>query len=108
MSTCSQTGATLTDPIFDYDHSQGDQTVIGGHVYHGTKMPALVAAYVFGDFISGRVWSLTPSGQSWTRANLFTTAGADLAFIGEDQAGELYLVRYSSGAVQRVHQTGQP
>ena len=108
MSTCSQTGATLTDPIFDYDHSQGDQTVIGGHVYHGIKMPALVGAYVFGDFISGRVWSLTHSGQNWTRADLFTTADGDLAAIGEDQAGELYLVRYSSGAVQRAHQTGQP
>ena len=107
-SPCSQTGTALTDPIFDYDHSAGDKTVIGGHVYRGTKMPALVGAYVFGDFISGRVWTLTPSGQTWTRANLLTTAGGDLATIGEDQAGELYLVRYSSGAVQRLHQTGQP
>jgi len=82
--------------------------VIGGHVYRGTKMPALVGAYVFGDFVSVRVWTLTQSGQTWTRANLLTTAGGDLAAIGEDQAGELYLVRYSSGAVQRVHQTGQP
>lgn len=105
---CSQIGSTLTDPIFDYDHTQGDQTVIGGHVYHGGKMPALVGTYVFGDFISGRLWSLTKNGQSWTRTNLFTTAGADLAAIGEDQAGELYLARYSSGVVARVHQIGQP
>src|ERR1700752_4399428 len=48
-TTYSQTGNTLTDPIFDYDHTQGDVTVIGGHVYHGTKMPALMGAYVFGD-----------------------------------------------------------
>jgi glucose/arabinose dehydrogenase len=107
-SACSQTGSTLTDPIFDYDRSQGDETVIGGHVYHGTKMPALVGAHVFGDFISGRVWSLTKSGTTWTRANLTTTAGGDLAAFGEDQAGELYVVRYSSGAVQRLHQVGQP
>jgi len=105
---CSQTGGTLTDPIFDYDHSQGDETVIGGHVYHGTKMPGLAGAYVFGDFISGRVWSLTGSGQSWTRTFLLNTAANDLAAMGEDRAGELYLARYSSGTVVRLHQVGQP
>jgi glucose/arabinose dehydrogenase len=107
-TTCTQTGNTLTDPIFDYDRSQGDETVIGGYVYHGTKMPALREAYVFGDFISGRVWSLTQNGQTWARALLLTTAGGDLAGFGRDQAGELYVARYSTGVVARVHQVGQP
>ena len=107
-TACSQTGNTLTDPIFDYDRSQGDATVIGGFVYHGAKMPALAGAYVFGDFISGRVWSLEQSGQAWTRTLLMNTAGGDLAGFGQDQAGELYVARYSTGAVQRLHQVGQP
>lgn len=107
-SSCSQTGSTLTDPIFDYDRSQGDETVIGGYVYHGTKAPALAGAYVFGDFISGRVWTLTGSGQSWTRTFLFNTAANDLAGFGQDHAGEIYLARYSTGAVARMHQVGQP
>ncbi|HKV64634.1 MAG TPA: PQQ-dependent sugar dehydrogenase [Candidatus Acidoferrum sp.] len=107
-STCTQTGGQLTDPIFDYDRSNGDETVIGGHVYHGQKMPALAGNYIFGDFISGRVWSLTKTGQSWTRTFLLNTAGNDLSAIGQDQAGELYVVRYSSGAIERLHQVGQP
>ena len=107
-AACTQTGSTLTDPIFDYDRSQGDQTVIGGHVYHGTKMPALAGTYIFGDFISGRVWSLRQSGQTWTRSDVTTTAGGDLAAIGEDHSGELYVARYSSGVIARIHQTGQP
>jgi hypothetical protein len=82
--------------------------VIGGFVYHGAKMPALAGAYVFGDFISGRVWSLQQSGQAWTRTLLMNTAGGDLAGFGQDQAGELYVARYSTGAVQRLHQVGQP
>ena len=107
-TTCSQTGNTLTDPIFDYDHSNGDATVIGGYVYHGSKMPDLVGIYVLGDFISGRVWSLTQSGQTWTRTLLLNTAANDLASFGQDQAGELYVARYSSGVIARVHQVGQP
>jgi outer membrane protein assembly factor BamB len=98
----------LTDPIFDYDRSQGDETVIGGHVYHGTKMPALSGLYVFGDFISGRIWSLQKNGQTFVRSNVATTSGGDLAAIGEDQSGELYAARYSSGVIARIHQTGQP
>jgi glucose/arabinose dehydrogenase len=107
-SSCQQTGTTLTDPVFDYDRLQGDATVIGGYVYHGTKMPGLAGAYVFGDFISGRVWSLRQSGQTWTRADVTVTAGGDLAAFGEDQTGELYVARYASGSVERMHQTGQP
>jgi glucose/arabinose dehydrogenase len=105
---CTQTGGALTDPVFDYDRSEGDETVIGGRVYHGMKMPALAGRYVFGDFASGRVWSLEQNGQSWTRSTVTTTAGFDLAAIGEDLAGELYIARYSSGVIARIHQAGQP
>jgi glucose/arabinose dehydrogenase len=107
-STCQQTGTTLTEPIFDYDRLAGDATVIGGYVYHGAKMPGLSGAYVFGDFASGRVWSLRQSAQTWTRSDVTLTAGGDLSAFGEDQAGELYVARYSSGRVERLHQTGQP
>lgn len=105
-SGCSMGGLLL--PVFDYDHSQGDDTIIGGHIYHGTKAPGLAGLYVFGDFISGRMWTLTQSGGTFTRANLFTVAANDVAAIGEDQLGELYVARYSTGAVSRIHQVGQP
>jgi glucose/arabinose dehydrogenase len=107
-TTCSQTGTVLTDPIFDYDHSNGDATVIGGHVYRGQNIPVLAGSYVFGDFISGRLWSLTQSGQSWTRTLLLTTGGNDLTAIGQDQAGELYVARYLSGTIERLRQSSQP
>jgi len=107
-TSCTQTGGALTDPVFDYDHSQGDATVIGGYVYHGAEMPALAGGYIFGDFISGRIWSLRQSGGTWTRSDVTAAAGGDLASIGQDQSGELYVARYASGVVARIHQTGQP
>jgi glucose/arabinose dehydrogenase len=103
---CSTAGLTL--PVFDYDHTQGDDCITGGHVYHGAKMPALAGSYVFGDFISGRMWSLTTSGSTLTRTFLFNVAANDISSIGRDQSGELYVARYSSGVVSRIHQVGQP
>jgi hypothetical protein len=95
-------------PVFDYDHTQGDKCVIGGHIYHGSRIPALDGAYVFGDFISGRMWVLTQSGATLTRTFLFNVAANDISSIGRDQLGELYVARYSSGVVSRIHQIGQP
>src|SRR5712664_1560443 len=101
--------ATLVDPIFDYDHTQGDDTVIGGYVYHGTRIPGLAGNYVFGDFISGRIWSLTQDSQGkWVRTFLLNSAANDLAGFGQDQNGELYTARYSTGVVAHLHQVGTP
>jgi glucose/arabinose dehydrogenase len=102
-------GLTFLDPIFDYDRSQGDATVIGGYVYHGTNIAALAGNYVFGDFISGRIWSLAQNGQGqWVRTFLVNAGGGDLAGFGQDANGELYVAKYSSGAVARLHQVGTP
>ena len=101
--------ATLLDPIFDYDHSQGDDTVIGGYVYHGANISGLTGNYIFGDFISGRIWSLAQNTQGqWVRTFLVNCGGGDLAGFGQDASAELYVARYSSGAVARLHQVGTP
>ena len=107
--TANCMGQTFLDPIFDYDHTQGDETVIGGYVYHGTNLAALSGKYVFGDFISGRIWSLAQNGQGqWVRTFLVNAAANDLASFGQDATGELYIARYSSGVVARLHQAGTP
>ena len=103
---CSMAGLIL--PVFDYDHTQGDETVIGGHMYRGTRAPGLAGLYVFGDFISGRMWTLAQNGSTFTRTSLLGVAANDVSAIGEDQLGELYIARYSTGAVSRLHQVGQP
>ena len=101
--------ATFLDPIFDYDHSQGDDTVIGGYVYHGTSMTALAGNYIFGDFISGRIWSLAQNAQGqWVRTLLANSGPGNLAGFGQDAAGELYVAQYGSGNVARLHQVGTP
>ena len=101
-------GLTLLDPIFDYGRSEG-ATVIGGYVYHGTNIAALAGIYVFGDFINGNIWFLTQNSQGqWVKTLLVNAGGADLAGFGQDANGELYVAKYSSGAVARLHQVGTP
>lgn len=88
-SSCNMTGLTL--PIAEYSHNEG-VAVIGSYVYHGSAIPGLKGKYVFGDFGSGTVWTLTeaPPG-AWTRNTLLSTSHSISSF-GQDAAGELYLV----------------
>ncbi len=95
---CNLTGLTL--PINDYGRDQG-ATVIGGFVYRGSSIPALAGAYVFGDFISGRIWGLRlNSSGAWERTQLADT-GKNISSFGRDESNELYVVDYS-GAVWRL------
>src|SRR5919198_2543580 len=45
-------------PVHVYDHDGGNCSVTGGYVYRGRAVPTATGRYFFGDYCSGRVWSL--------------------------------------------------
>lgn len=103
VTNCDTSG--LQPPISDYGRLEGS-SVTGGYVYRGSQSTLLRGAYIFGDFVSTRIWVLeeTISG-AWKRTELIR-AGFPISSFGEDEAGELYVVDYgaggSTGAVYRV------
>lgn len=106
-SGCSIAGAAPTGPIFDYSHAAGDSSVTGGYVYRGASIPDLAGVYVFGDFVSGRVWTLSRNAQGqWIRSAdpALSMGGGNLSAFGQSQDGELWVVRYSTGEVARIRQ----
>jgi hypothetical protein len=46
-------------PVWEYSHENGNRSITGGRIYRGTRMPELVGAYIYADFVSGRIWALT-------------------------------------------------
>ena len=89
-------------PIFDYDRSMGG-TVIGGCVYRGSGIPSLYGQYVFGDFMSGRIWAIERQAESsqWQPRALLET-GLLITSFGEDPDGELYVTEMSHGGLYRL------
>jgi uncharacterized repeat protein (TIGR03806 family) len=82
-----------TPPVHEYPHRNGDNCVIGGHVYRGKKFPELVGKYIYGDNGSGRIWALEYDGQKEV-ANVELTAmpvssKTGISSFGEDADGEL-------------------
>ena len=91
-------------PVYEYSHAYGC-SVTGGYVYRGAAIPDLEAAYIFGDYCSGRVWALyRDGGLTWRGVELMHT-GVPISSFGEDEAGELYLIDYR-GTIFRFEAAG--
>jgi glucose/arabinose dehydrogenase len=94
----------LTFPVITYGHDGGDCNIVGGFVYRGQEIAALVGAYLFADYCSGKVWATRPPASitdEWPRELLLDT---DLTIItfAEAPNGELYLTEGKSGGLYRL------
>lgn len=88
----------FTDPIAQYDHEDG-HAVIGGFVYRGSAIPALIGKYVFGDYIGrptgGRLFCCDLSTGQIQELRIGVPnrdLGGFLKGWGEDPSGELYVL----------------
>lgn len=79
------------DPIWEYHHDIG-KSITGGNVYRGRDVPELEGAYLYADFVSGRIWALWYDAKAkWVTANrTITEKGAPVMSFGEDDDGEVY------------------
>jgi glucose/arabinose dehydrogenase len=90
----------LVPPVYEYTHDVGC-SVTGGYVYRGKARPALRGLYVFGDYCSGRVWSLRVVNGKAAGIRREPFQVASLTSFGEDAAGELYATSHD-GIVYRL------
>jgi glucose/arabinose dehydrogenase len=100
--SCQDT-AGLIAPVWDYGRSAGDASITGGYVYRGATYPTLSGKYVYGDFVSGRVWVLGYDGVQPATNILLQDLPFSVSTFGEDNNGELFLCSYgSAGRVYRL------
>jgi glucose/arabinose dehydrogenase len=92
---------SLIDPVFEYDHSLG-QSITGGYVYRGSRIPALVGRYVYADFVSGKVWALKLDAEGKPHNVLLIESGLGITSFGTDDAGELYVTTIDGAIYQLV------
>ena len=89
------------DPITEYSHDLGDRSITGGYVYRGASFTALQGFYLFGDFISGRIWSVAATSAQGTAPDLLLDSPHNISAFAEGEDGELYVVSYA-GRLYRV------
>ena len=102
---------TYVEPIYEYDHHVGG-SITGGYVYRGNAIPELQGRYLFGDYVTGRIWSIQYTGvpplitEHTGQLDPDGQGPLNMAFqlssFGEDADGELYMLALQRGAVYRI------
>ena len=87
-----------TAPYWRYPHQDSNRCVIGGHVYRGSEFDTQFGGeYVFGDFVSGHIWSMRWQGHPVPEVRqIATTTGYSLSGFGLDHNNEIYLMALGS------------
>jgi glucose/arabinose dehydrogenase len=101
-ATCDTTG--LTEPIAEYGHDVG-LAVVAGYVYRGSRFPALVGKFVFGDFSTafnaadGHLFLIDTGERALIQRPRLGAMDAPLGLyikgFGRDADGEIYLLASS-------------
>ena len=107
--------ATFTDPIYEYVHPgvpevnnpggslyQGN-SITGGFVYRGARFASLYGKYLFADYVSGNIWSLTPgtNGAAPTVLRIAGSAGI-VSFAPDPSNGDVLMANINQGIIQRL------
>ena len=90
----------MTDPLVEYPHTEAwGKSITGGAVYRGSRTPALDGYYLYGDYISGRLWALKYDRETatvtenrpviWDNLPVFT--------FGQTDDGEVLMSTMSGG-----------
>jgi glucose/arabinose dehydrogenase len=86
----------LIDPIWEYHHDVG-KSLTGGAVYRGKRLPELDGCYLYGDYVSARIWALRyDEGKKRVVANRrVRDPNVPILSFGEDEQGEIYFMTYT-------------
>jgi glucose/arabinose dehydrogenase len=90
-SGCDMTGLAL--PVYEYSHALGS-AITGGFVYRGPSLPSLAGTYIYGDYGSGRIWSLAYDGVNPPVNTELLDTGLNIVSFGIDGNGELYICAF--------------
>ena len=102
-SFCGNNVSSLIAPVHVYRHDTNvGCSVTGGFVYRGKLFPGMYGKYIYGDFCSGYIWTLTKNGNSYQNTLANTIRINEISSFGEDRNGELYMTGHATGKIYRV------
>lgn len=102
---------TFIEPIIEYGRREGG-SVTGGEVYRGEKYPLMQGVYIYGDYMSGRIWGARRDDDGAIQTRELT--GEKRLFpssFGVGPDGELYTCTFNApyqrtGRIMRLEASG--
>ncbi|WP_237607433.1 PQQ-dependent sugar dehydrogenase [Roseimaritima sediminicola] len=90
----------LIDPLVEYPHTEDwGKSVTGGAVYRGSRTPILQGMYLYGDYVSGKLWALAYDRQAEkvTANRPIAWQGLPVFTFGQTDDGEVLMSTMMGG-----------
>jgi uncharacterized repeat protein (TIGR03806 family) len=92
----------LIDPVVDHVRSEA-RSITGGVVYRGKAIPGFVGSYIYGDYVTQALWTLSfDPGTGEAKTTQLAEPAANWVSFAEDNDGEVYAVALNQGAIYKV------
>jgi uncharacterized repeat protein (TIGR03806 family) len=105
-SGCQTAG--MVDPIVEYSHANGRASIVGGFVYRGSAIPALVGSYLFGDTYSGEIFTVRYDAMNQPMLAVLLDTPQLIYSFAEDAEGEVYIVSANNNGLYKIQPMGTP
>ncbi len=103
--TAGQPLSLFTPPLLAYGHgsatNQGN-SVTGGIVYYGDRIPTLFGHYIFADYQSGHLWAMTDNGTTNTAFKWLATDAFLVGFGRDPRNGDVLMCDLIANQVKRL------
>ncbi|MEE2685730.1 MAG: PQQ-dependent sugar dehydrogenase, partial [Planctomycetota bacterium] len=86
----------ILPPIADHHHVES-KSVTGGHVYRGKRLKSLAGAYIYGDYVTGKIWGLKNRGDEVTWHEELASSSLQVIAFGRDREQNFYVLDYAGG-----------
>ena len=90
------------EPIYEYGREDGS-SITGGYLYRGNQIDKLKNMYIFGDFVSGRIWAI-PVKEKVSQFEILSLGKWPMLIstFGQDSKGNIYTGDFANGAVYQI------
>lgn len=88
-------------PIVEHSHNDF-RSVTGGYVSRTSRLPELNGAYIYGDYDTGKLWSLKYNDGKVTEHRQLADTQLRIVEFAQDRQGEVYFIDFSGGGFHKI------
>ena len=96
----------VVKPTIVHSHTEA-RSITGGFVYNGDRLKKLRGVYIYGDYVTGKIWGAKHDGKKITWHKELADTPLEIITFGIDHQNELYVVDYKGGIFRLVPNKGQ-
>ncbi|MFN5623830.1 MAG: PQQ-dependent sugar dehydrogenase [Planctomyces sp.] len=86
----------ITNPVAEHHHSEF-RSLTGGVVYRGAGLAGLDGSFIYGDYSTGRIWSIRHDGERVTEHRELADTTLQITGFAQNHSGDLLVVDHGGG-----------